>query len=125
MRRTVVLAAMVAGCTALPPAPKPVGPFITLAPPKSAALHRPSVPHTGDSPAAVVRDTDALQEQATQYVVRRDSKPAVIDRLATLTFQTRAAAARARASRRAADVTAARVAADGLAAFLATQATGK
>lgn len=76
---------------------------------------------------AVIRDTRALQRQATTYVVRKDSKPEVIDTLSTLTLQTRQAVGRMQAHRaghvyRPADVTAARVAADLLAAFLQTQA---
>lgn len=120
MNRVLVLAALLAGCAA-PTPPEPAGPFIVLNPPKPVA-RRPVVPHTGDSPAAVVRDTEALQDQATRYVVRRDARPAVIDRLSTMTLQARRAAARARATHRPADVTAARVAADALAAYIATQA---
>lgn len=123
MRAAVILAALLAGCAAPADVEAPAGPFIVLDPPK-AAKPRPAaaVPHTGDSPAAVTRDAAALQEQATAYVVRRDSKPAVIDRLAALTLQARRAADRARDTRRPADVIAARVAADALAAVIATQA---
>ena len=123
MRAAVILVALLASCAGPAAVEAPVGPLIVLHPPKPAARPRPAAPaKPADSPAAVTRDTDALQDQATQYVVRRDSKPAVIDRLASLTLQARRAASRARRTKRPADVIAARVAADALAAVIATQA---
>ncbi len=120
MKRALVLVGLLASCAPSAAPKPPAGPFIVLNPPKP--LHRVPASPAGDSPAAVVRDTEALQDQATRYVVRRDSEPAVIDRLSTLTFQARRAAARARVTKRQADVTAARVAADALAALIATRA---
>lgn len=127
MKRLVLLAAGLAlGCT---PSglvqDKPLGPAIVLTPPAPAPA--PPRAATGTlSPAAVVRDTAALRGQATRYVVRRDSNPAVIDQLTTLTLQARRAvermqAMRTRAGYRQGDVIAARTAADSLAAFLQTQ----
>ena len=68
-----------------------------------------------------------MQDQATAYVARRDSKPAVIDQLTALTMQARSAVKRmqahkTRAGYQRADVTTARVAADALAAYLHTAA---
>ena len=121
MRPILILVALLAGCAGPAAIKPPEGPFIVLNPPKPA--RRAPQAAQSDSPAAVVRDTNALQDQATSYVVRRDARPAVIDRLSTLTLQARRAATRARATHRTSDVTAARVAADALAAYLQTQAS--
>ena len=102
------------------------GPAIVLAP--AATLQRHTLPSSAaDSPAAVIRDNAVLRDQATKYVASPRSKPAVIDRLTTLTQQATQSVGRLRAGRtrqgyRPVDVTAARVAADALAAYLQTQA---
>lgn len=125
--RCLLLAALVLGCTpAGPAAHVPLGPVIVLNPPAAPVAGPGRVPPGAASPAAVVRDTAALRGQATRYVVRHDANPAVIDRLTTLTLQSRRAVERLQAMRtgrgyRQEDVIAARVAADTLAAFLQTQ----
>lgn len=123
----LLLAALVLGCTpARPGTQAPSGPVIVLNPAPAPAAGPPRLPPSAASPAAVVRDTAALRGQATRYVVRRDANPAVIDRLTTLTLQSRRAIERLQAMHtrhgyRQEDVIAARVAADTLAAFLQTQ----
>lgn len=121
MRIALILSAALAGCAApaTPALPEPT-PAISIQP--APARLRPVSPAKGkDSPAAVTRDTEALQDQATQYVIRKDSQPAVIDQLSAMTRLARRAASHARASRRAADIIAARSAADSLAAYINTQ----
>lgn len=121
-----LFAALATGCTPLNSPARPPAPFIVLNP-APAPTAGPSRISPGAPPVtAVVRDTAALRGQATRYVVRRDANPAVIDRLTTLTLQSRRAIERLRAMRtrhgyRQEDVIAARVAADTLAAFLQTQ----
>ena len=127
LSRGLLIAMLAAGCT---PSGSPggadlPGPAIVLAP--VAVPQRRVVPlPVADSPAAVIRDNAALRDQATNYVASSRSKPAVIDRLTTLTLQAtqalqRLRARRTRAGYRAPDVLAARVAADALAAYLQTQ----
>ena len=127
MIRVGVLAAALAGCAPRPAAP-PAPVRIQLVPMPVAAPAAALAP-TANAPsaAAILRDTAALQDQATAYVARRDSKPAVIDQLTALTTQVRSAvqrmqANRSRAGYRRQDVTTARAAADGLAAYLHTAA---
>ncbi len=123
----LLLAALALGCTPLGPAVRaPSGPVIVLNPVSAPTAGPSRVPPGAPPVAAVVRDTAALRGQATRYVVRRDANPAVIDRLTTLTLQSRRAVERLQAMRtrhgyRQEDVIAARVAADTLAAFLQTQ----
>ena len=122
---TLLLAALTLGCTP-GPAVRPSAPYIVLNPPSAPAAGPSRLPPGAPPVAAVVRDTAALRGQATRYVVRRDANPAVIDRLTTLTLQSRRAIERLQAMRtrhgyRPEDVIAARVAADTLAAFLQTQ----
>ena len=123
----LLLAALALGCTPLDPAVRPPpGPVIVLNPVSAPTAGPSRIPPGAPPVAAVVRDTAALRGQATRYVVRRDANPAVIDRLTTLTLQSRRAVERLQAMRtrhgyRQEDVIAARVAADTLAAFLQTQ----
>lgn len=124
LRSFLVVLGCLAGCAAPPAAPVPSGLPIVLAPPmpRVAALD----PVAAKAAVAVERDTAALSRQATRYVVRRDSKPELIDRLAVLVTQMRSAVDRMRAGKtragyRPGDVVAARVAADALAAFIAVQ----
>ncbi len=121
----LLLAAFAIGCTP-GPAMQPSAPFIVLNPAPAPTAGPSRIPPGAPPVAAVVRDTAALRGQATRYVVRRDANPAVIDRLTTLTLQSRRAIERLQAMRtrhgyRQEDVIAARVAADTLAAFLQTQ----
>ncbi len=120
-----LLAGALPGCAPPDMPAAPAAPAIVLAPPPA---QRPPPPGAA-SAATVARDAAVLRRLATRYVVRRDANPAVIDRLSTLTLQTRRAvermqATRTRAGYRPADVAAARAAADTLAAFLQTQPQG-
>ena len=124
----LLLAALAAGCTLSSPTSDnlPSGPPIVLSP-TAVPPRRAALPVATDSPAAVIRDNAALRDQATKYVASPRSKPAVIDRLTTLTLQATQTVQRLRTGRtqrgyRATDVAAARVAADALAAYLQTQA---
>jgi len=120
----LVLAGLMAGCApSRPVGGSPPGPAIVLDPAPAAAHGTVRTALGAVSPAAVVRDTATLKDQATRYVARRDSNPVVIDRLTTLTLQARRAVQRMQAGRtvhgyRQQDVVAARAAADVLAAFL-------
>ncbi len=124
----LLLAVLAAGCTLSSSTGDklPSGPPIVLSP--MTVPQRHAAPTVGtDSPAAVIRDNAALRDQATKYVASPRSKPAVVDRLTTLTLQATQATQRLQAGRtrrgfRATDVAAARVAADALAAYLQTQA---
>jgi len=124
----LMLAGVLLGCAATPKPRELPGPVIVLTPPQPTRARMPPDAVASSRAALVLRDTAALQRQATRYVARRDSRPEVTDHLTTLTLQARQSIermqrGRAHAAYRPADVVAARVAADALAAFLQTQAS--